>query len=268
MSSEKSYTKEEIKQLISKANKKLRDDMKMIVEFNSQSTGPQTSRKIEKVIKNFNEEDTAIFNSLMLVINGILKRRDTLFLAMEQMTEIYNSVISSLREIGHYEDKVLSLNSIALNNPDEAAKIAKLFKMKSKHCSIKLKDGTYNLEVKGLKLKIQKDRRDFKETMEEAKTLLMCLDNYLEEYQISDIIPPDVQKVKEGIKKGYSIDKDLMYYYKRYVIANNSDNGNLFACMNNRILEDEDEVGEEPFFTTYEDAKPIESYLSYGLFSI
>lgn len=265
--------REEIKEKIANASKPLRAKIKKIIDLNAELTGIESREKIKAITDTLSKKDYRTYDCFVAALNAISVRRATMHLAVAQMKEAQLNIIKTLTIVRDFDEKVNLLNYIADLDLNTSMKLYDTITKEDGICTIEKEDnGKFTLKVKNLKKVIKKEVDIFNENRTDGKTLIVCLDAFAEEYGITDFISSDIQEAIDGIKMDFSINAELFKYYNKYTSIEGRF-GNMSARLSSDfLLLDEDEEApkpkEESLLLTYEDAKPIEGYLSYGLFKL
>lgn len=269
--------REEIKERIAKASKPLRAKIKKIIALNAEETGIESRAKIKEITDTLSKRDYKTYDCFVAALNAISVRRATMHLAVSQMKEAQQKIVNILKSIRDFDDKVKLLNSIADLNLEKSIELYSSITKSDGLCNIQRNEnGRFTLKVSNLKKVIKKEADIFNENRTDGKTLVVCLDAFAEEYGITDFISSDIQEAIDGIKMDFVINSELLEYYSKYASI-----GHLFGGMAKRLssnisnILDEEEPSykeedkkEQSLLLTYEDAEPIEEYLSYGLFKL
>lgn len=265
--------REEIKEKIANASKPLRAKIKKIIDLNAELTGIESREKIKAITDTLSKKDYRTYDCFVAALNAISVRRATMHLAVAQMKEAQLNFIKTLTIVRDFDEKVNLLNYIADLDLNTSMELYNTITTNDGVCTIEReKNGKFALKVKNLKKVIKKEVDIFNENRTDGKTLIVCLDAFAEEYGITDFISSDIQEAIDGIKMDFSINAELFKYYNKYTSIEGRF-GNMSARLSSDfLLLDEDEEApkpkEESLLLTYEDAKPIEGYLSYGLFKL
>lgn len=269
--------REEIKERIAKASNPLRAKIKKIIALNAEETGIESRAKIKEITDTLSKKDYRTYDCFVAALNAISVRRATMHLAVSQMKEAQQKIVNILKSVRDFDDKVKLLNSIAELDIKKSMELYSIITKSDGLCNIQIDDkGVFTLKVSNLKKVIKKEASIFNENRTDGKTLIVCLDAFAEEYGITDFISSDIQEAIDGIKTDFAINSELLEYYSKYASIEQrfgNISGKLSFSTSNILDEEEpsykeEDKKEQSLLLTYEDAEPIEGYLSYGLFKL
>lgn len=246
--SKKMTLEEEVKKLNKAAGKRVKMKVQKVLDIRNDGT-PENTNAILEVYGSITDKEAEQFNSLLIAINAIVRKRDNLALFHSNLCTAYDNVTGMLAELRDLDDKAILLNAI------EGEKAETFFHKITTDLDAgritKGENGGYIVEPKNITEIMTENRNDFTVAMEGAKTVFACIDIYKKEYYISELSLPEIEYVKEAIMDDFTIDADLFAYYEKYrSFKGNKEAGSV-------EIEYEPPFSSKEVFVSYESAKII-----------
>lgn len=248
----KKITKEDIKRAIETPD--IREKAKLLSNNSSLLyLGRRTviaERYIKQIYDSVPEEDTEEFNHLLMIINAMTSRRDTMYLFHSRL--IYNAhlIIQSLEWLKEKELFLGIYNSIYKMHKASSSSLLDSIRqlMKTPKTSFSYSKGTdeFVLNMEEISKNIELYKKTYLNALIQAKTIAVTLENFVEEYNAEDLIPFDIRDVLESFKVQYDKDGSLKAIYRRICPKKK---GEMYLFDN------------DPLFPTYEEVKPNEDVI-------